>query len=205
MKASTSLSPFLFRRRLIESHRLALSQQIHNGSERRQLSGASSSGRQQPQYDANSASGAADSQSKYYVAETFPQNVDWGRCIPLHESQTNVTTMDEFQNFEFQPEWMKSKEYWDQDMEQRHSRQQIDPKRPPLKVIIVPHSHNDPGWLKTFVGYFQADTRQILNNVITRMNKQYTDMTFIWTEISFLQMWWDQAHPTKQRVSTNLT
>lgn len=30
--------------------------------------------------------------------------------------------------------------------------------------------------------------------------EEYTDMTFIWSEISFLQLWWDQAHPTKQRV-----
>lgn len=71
------------------------------------------------------------------------------------------------------------------------------------QVIIVPHSHNDPGWLKTFVNYFQSDTRQILNYVITKMH-EFEDMTFIWSEISFLQMWWDQAHPTKQRALKQL-
>lgn len=33
---------------------------------------------------------------------------------------------------------------------------------------------------------------------------EYTDMTFIWSEISFLQLWWDQAHPTKQRALKQL-
>lgn len=72
-----------------------------------------------------------------------------------------------------------------------------------FQVIIVPHSHNDPGWLKTFVNYFQSDSRQILNLIITKM-QEYTDMTFIWSEISFLQLWWDQAHPTKQRALKKL-
>lgn len=65
--------------------------------------------------------------------------------------------------------------------------------------MVVPHSHNDPGWLKTFVNYFQSDSRQILNLAVTKM-PEYGNMSFIWSEISFLQLWWDQAHPTKQRV-----
>jgi len=68
---------------------------------------------------------------------------------------------------------------------------------------VVPHSHNDPGWLKTFTNYFQSDSRQILNLLVTKM-QEYTDMTFIWSEISFLQLWWDQAHPTKQRALKRL-
>lgn len=34
--------------------------------------------------------------------------------------------------------------------------------------------------------------------------QEYTDMTFIWAEMSILQLWWDQAHPTKQRALKNL-
>lgn len=29
-------------------------------------------------------------------------------------------------------------------------------------------------------------------------------MTFIWAEITLLQLWWDQAHPTKQRALKHL-
>lgn len=121
---------------------------------------------------------------------------------------------------------MKTKEYWDREFESRYEKLMNDPKRPPLKVfsmillsnkckfiqselffqlkvVIVPHSHNDPGWLKTFVNYFQSDSRQIINLAVTKM-PEYKDMTFIWSEMSFLQMWWDQAHPTKQRTLKKL-
>lgn len=137
------------------------------------------------------------------LTDNFPKDIDWGKCYPLEESHTTITTADELANFDFQPEWMKTKEYWDNDFEMRYEKQKSDAQRQPLKVILVPHSHNDPGWLKTFVNYFQSDSRQILNYVITQMDKDYKNMTFIWSEISFLQMWWDQAHPIKQRVSLN--
>ncbi|KAL1378766.1 hypothetical protein pipiens_015362 [Culex pipiens pipiens] len=98
---------------------------------------------------------------------------------------------------------MKTKEYWDKDFESRYEKLQKDPGRPPLKIVVVPHSHNDPGWLKTFVNYFQSDSRQILNLAVTKM-PEYGNMSFIWSEISFLQLWWDQAHPTKQRILKKL-
>lgn len=34
--------------------------------------------------------------------------------------------------------------------------------------------------------------------------QEYKEMTFIWSEISILQLWWDQAHPTKQRALKQL-
>ena len=70
---------------------------------------------------------------------------------------------------------------------------------PEQQVIVVPHSHNDPGWLKTFEQYFEWKTKNIINNIVTKLN-QYPNMTFIWTEISFLNAWWERSHPVKQKV-----
>lgn len=139
------------------------------------------------------------------VAGSHPPrfSAKWDECVALEETPTDITTGDEYGNFDFQPEWMKTKEYWDKDFESRYEKLQKDPNRPPLKIVVVPHSHNDPGWLKTFVNYFQSDSRQILNLAVTKM-PEYNNMSFIWSEISFLQLWWDQAHPTKQRILKKL-
>ena len=62
----------------------------------------------------------------------------------------------------------------------------------------MPHSHNDPGWLKTLEGYYNKDTKEILNNAVDQMTK-YKNMTFVWTEMQFLAMWWSEAHPVRRR------
>lgn len=98
---------------------------------------------------------------------------------------------------------MKSKEYWDKTFEDRFERQKMDPERPPLKVIIVPHSHNDPGWLKTFEHYFHYQSRQIMNHMVAKM-QQYKNLTFIWSEVAFLNAWWEGAHPSKRRALKSL-
>lgn len=39
--------------------------------------------------------------------------------------------------------------------------------------------------------------------MISKM-QQYHNLTFIWSEISFLNSWWESAHPSKQRILKSL-
>lgn len=69
-----------------------------------------------------------------------------------------------------------------------------------LTVLVVPHSHNDPGYKKTYSEYFNEFTSKVLSLVVEKLF-QYNDATFVWPEACFLERWWkNQTKSTRIKL-----
>ncbi|XP_067012634.2 alpha-mannosidase 2-like [Anabrus simplex] len=125
------------------------------------------------------------------------------KCPMLKNAETHVDTVEQFQKLEFLPYWVNTGKYWDTNFEERYMTRKKKWAELPLKVILVPHSHNDPGWLQTYENYYHYKTRKILNNMVEKL-QEFNNMTFIWTEVAFLAHWWESTHPNKKGVVRKL-
>ena len=73
----------------------------------------------------------------------------------------------------------------------------------PLQIFVVPHSHCDPGWIKTFDDYFQSQTKHILTTVVNSLAKDKR-RKFIWAEISYFEWWWKEQSTEIQSLTRKL-
>ncbi|KAK6626758.1 hypothetical protein RUM44_009235 [Polyplax serrata] len=73
-----------------------------------------------------------------------------------------------------------------------------------LNIHLVPHSHDDVGWLKTPEDYYDTTVRYILDNIVFELKKNAL-RRFVYAEIYFFSKWWDdQKDETKEDVKTLL-
>ena len=77
-----------------------------------------------------------------------------------------------------------------------------------LNVHVVPHTHDDVGWLKTVDQYYSgtnlsidpAGVKYILDTVVQELQRDVR-RTFIYVEIAFFARWWsEQSNATKDIV-----
>ncbi|XP_014672953.1 PREDICTED: lysosomal alpha-mannosidase-like [Priapulus caudatus] len=74
-----------------------------------------------------------------------------------------------------------------------------------LNVHLVPHTHNDVGWLKTVDQYFygannsiqHAGVQYILDSVVSELLKD-PQKRFIYVETAFFARWWQQVHDSQR-------
>ncbi|XP_076370606.1 alpha-mannosidase 2-like isoform X1 [Tachypleus tridentatus] len=119
---------------------------------------------------------------------------------PLTKVDINVTQVYSTLNF-----YPSQRSYWNQTFENRYLRRRKEWANLPLKVIVLPHTHPDPGWLKTYDEYYVTSVSYILNNMVNKLN-EYKDLTFIWAEISYFSYWWDRLknQPQLQKMVKDL-
>uniref|UniRef100_A0A8C4E9F8 Alpha-mannosidase n=1 Tax=Dicentrarchus labrax TaxID=13489 RepID=A0A8C4E9F8_DICLA len=80
-----------------------------------------------------------------------------------------------------------------------------------LNVHLVPHTHDDVGWLKTVDQYFYGDrndiqhagVQYILDSVVDQLLKN-PDRRFIYVETAFFYRWWKQQSSSMQQTVKKL-
>ena len=66
-------------------------------------------------------------------------------------------------------------------------------------IIVMTNSiYLNLGWIKTYEEYYKTQTRHILDNAVKKLT-EHPKMKFVWAEISFLALWWNEQ-PADVRV-----
>ena len=69
-----------------------------------------------------------------------------------------------------------------------------------LDVHLIPHSHTDPGWLKTYDAYYNAEVKTILTAVAHSLDRS-PNRTFVWAETCFFERWWrEQSARRREKI-----
>jgi hypothetical protein len=66
---------------------------------------------------------------------------------------------------------------------------------PFLDVYVVPHTHDDVGWLQTPGGYYSTSVHDIITTAVDALTKN-PDRRFIYVEQYFFHRWWTDTRTT---------
>ncbi|WOK93523.1 alpha-mannosidase 2 [Canna indica] len=110
----------------------------------------------------------------------------------------DITTKDLYDRIEFSD---VDGGAWKQGWEVTYVGNEWDDEK--LKVFVVPHSHNDPGWKLTVEEYYNRQSRYILDTIVESLSKD-SRRKFIWEEMSYLERWWREASSHRKESFINL-
>lgn len=96
--------------------------------------------------------------------------------------------------------------FQDDEMMKKHHHEPYLENGPALNVHLVPHSHDDVGWLKTVDNYFYggemqtqfAGVQYTIDTVVSELT-EHPEYKFSIVEVAFLYRWWNGANE-KQRT-----
>ena len=88
---------------------------------------------------------------------------------------------------------------------------QYDPSSNKLNIHIVPHTHDDVGWLKTVEQYYYGQNHTIrhacvsciLDSIIYALQLN-PSRKFTFVEMAFFSMWWDEQPDTIKQITKEL-
>ncbi|CAK65951.1 unnamed protein product (macronuclear) [Paramecium tetraurelia] len=94
-------------------------------------------------------------------------------------------------------------------LERHHSHPEVVDEF--LTVHVIPHSHDDVGWLKTVEQYFYglrndyqwANVEYVIDSYIEELQRDQS-RKFIQVETKFFKMWWDQQNETTRGITREL-
>jgi alpha-mannosidase len=77
-----------------------------------------------------------------------------------------------------------------------------------IYIHLVPHSHNDPGWIYTFEEYYEGKDPKYcvkceLDTILSSMQAN-KNRTFSWSEISFFKLWYQELSDEKKGIIKGL-
>ena len=67
------------------------------------------------------------------------------------------------------------------------------------EIFLVPHTHDDVGWLYTVGGYYNRSVHAILDTVTADL-ASHPHHRFIWSEIKWIEMWWPQQNTSTRNT-----
>jgi hypothetical protein len=66
-----------------------------------------------------------------------------------------------------------------------------DPKK--LNIHLIPHTHDDVGWMRTVDDYYNFEVRNIINNVVKSLQVS-PNRKFTYVESYFFHRWWTEQN-----------